>query len=296
MNHRILLTLFLIAICSNIYGQKMHYAPAGSIMISGNIINTPNGTFSWRNELFSGDTLDKVIVTAYYDCRFMTDTTTKTYTKYLADLEIGNYYSKFYAHKLYIIDSLCSSKEFLENKNATWIIADYYHNEYPWTFNNVIYIKNLDQNYKMSSRFIEVDYIHSGDIPEFHWTIHDSTKVIAGYTAQKATCSHNGFNYTAWFAPEIPISAGPWKFRGLPGLIISVKDSNEEYVYELRGLNTQERYIILPKYDYVEISEKKYTELRRLAIESEGFSETHTLSRQTTTRFLEPQIMKYRLQ
>ena len=65
------------------------------IMYADNLIFTQNGVYGWRNELFTGDTLDKVNITAFYDCKFMTDTTTKKYIEYVADLEIGDKYSKF---------------------------------------------------------------------------------------------------------------------------------------------------------------------------------------------------------
>ena len=268
------------------------------IMYADNLIFTQNGVYGWRNELFTGDTLDKVNITAFYDCKFMTDTTTKKYIEYVADLEIGDEYSKFYGHSLHIIDSLSSHQKFIDNyEKALRTVAKYYRKGYPMTFNDAIYIKFSDNSYKMSSRFVEIDYIHEGKVPEFKWTIHDSTKVIAGYRAQKATCTHNGFNYTAWFSMDIPISSGPWKFNGLPGLIISVKDSNEEYVYELRGLSTQQRDIIFPSYEYTRISEKRYAKLRRQAIENPGFLSTHALSREILTTIREHIIiMKYRLQ
>lgn len=67
----------------------------------------------------------------------------------------------------------------------------------------------------------------------FEWEILPETKTIQGYESQKATTKFRGREYTAWFTPEIPISDGPYKFHGLPGLILQVADSKNHYVFEL---------------------------------------------------------------
>lgn len=48
----------------------------------------------------------------------------------------------------------------------------------------------------------------------------------------KATCTFRGREYTAWFCVDIPISNGPWKFGGLPGLILKVYDKDHLFVFE----------------------------------------------------------------
>ena len=54
--------------------------------------------------------------------------------------------------------------------------------------------------------------------------ISDNSKKIGDFTTYEAKTSFRGRNYTAWFTTEIPIDAGPWKFHGLPGLILEVTD------------------------------------------------------------------------
>ena len=55
---------------------------------------------------------------------------------------------------------------------------------------------------------------------EMVWEIGDSTKNVLGYECIQATTDYHGRVWTVWFTPEIPIQDGPWKFRGLPGLIL----------------------------------------------------------------------------
>ena len=68
------------------------------------------------------------------------------------------------------------------------------------------------------------------------WTLNDSTKEVLGYTCQQATCDFRGRRWTAWFAPDIPVSDGPWKLGGLPGLILEAYDHGHQYTFTTVGL------------------------------------------------------------
>ena len=293
MKYTIVFILLLYTFSNNLSAQQIFQ---GGDLAVDNAYHTSGGMYVWRGELFKGDTIDKALITVFYDCKFMTDTTTKQYVEYIADLEIGINYSKFYGHKLYVIDSLCSNQEFIDSKKARQTIHKYYRNEYSWTFNDALYTRYADKSNMMSSRFIEIDYIYESNAPKFDWTIVDSTKIILGYNVQKAVCTHNGRDYEAWFSTEIPISSGPWKFYGLPGLIFSIKDTKEEYVYNIRGVSRQKRQRLFPQYDYIRISEEQYNELRVQAIEVPSFIETHSPSSMLYVQHLKPIRMMYRLQ
>jgi GLPGLI family protein len=69
------------------------------------------------------------------------------------------------------------------------------------------------------------------------WTLDPATSLIAGYKCQKATTSFGGRVYEAWFTREIPVSDGPYKFSGLPGLIVKIHDLQNSYDFELIGVN-----------------------------------------------------------
>lgn len=78
-------------------------------------------------------------------------------------------------------------------------------------------------------RFIE-------DIHPQHWEIATDTLAVLGYNCQKATTSFRGRNYTAWFAMDIPVSEGPWKLYGLPGMILKVEDIENIFSFTAIGL------------------------------------------------------------
>lgn len=65
------------------------------------------------------------------------------------------------------------------------------------------------------------------------WKIEEEKSKIANYEAQKATANFGGRVWTAWFTKEIPISDGPYKLSGLPGLIVKLEDDKGDYKFEL---------------------------------------------------------------
>jgi len=90
--------------------------------------------------------------------------------------------------------------------------------------NRLMFRQFLLQNY----------YIYEEPLQFLNWQIiPGEEKVIQNYRVQKATTTFGGRNWVAWFAPEIPISDGPYKFNGLPGLIIKIGDTRGHYVFTL---------------------------------------------------------------
>lgn len=82
----------------------------------------------------------------------------------------------------------------------------------------------------------------------FAWTIMPTTATVAGYICQRATTTFGGRQWEAWFTREVPLSDGPYKFYGLPGLIVKVGDTRQYYVFELLKLvkPAAERQITMP--------------------------------------------------
>ncbi|MCI1188949.1 GLPGLI family protein [Hymenobacter sp. DH14] len=65
------------------------------------------------------------------------------------------------------------------------------------------------------------------------WRILPERQAVAGYACQKAQVAYAGRNYEAWFTNELPISDGPYKFSGLPGLIVRLADTKAHYSFDL---------------------------------------------------------------
>ena len=74
-----------------------------------------------------------------------------------------------------------------------------------------------------------------------HWTLGKESKIINGHKCYSASINFRGRKYKAFFAPDIPVSTGPWKFNNLPGLIIEVFSLDGEYQFRLNELKIRKR-------------------------------------------------------
>ena len=101
-------------------------------------------------------------------------------------------------------------------------------------------------------------------LPLLRWTISGETMTIKGYRVQKATTSFGGRNWIAWFATEISYSDGPYKFSGLPGLILKLHDSRNHYLFELVSIEKPEesKAIEFPLRRYIETTKRNFFRAR----------------------------------
>ena len=87
------------------------------------------------------------------------------------------------------------------------------------------------------------------------WKIEQEKTKINSYDTQKATLNFGGRVWEAWFTTEIPIQDGPYKFFGLPGLIIKIEDEAQNFSWKLIGNKKYHSEAGLEKYDYYESQE-----------------------------------------
>jgi GLPGLI family protein len=71
--------------------------------------------------------------------------------------------------------------------------------------------------------------------PQFNWKISNEKQKIGEYNTQKATTDFGGRKWNAWFSNDITLQDGPYKFHGLPGLIVKIEDADKNYSWELKG-------------------------------------------------------------
>ncbi|MGD1318578.1 GLPGLI family protein [Chryseobacterium sp. 2R14A] len=83
--------------------------------------------------------------------------------------------------------------------------------------------------------YILQDKVSYKDDKPFEWKILGDKAKIGEYNAQKATTTYGGRNWVAWFTTDVPFQDGPYKFKGLPGLIVKVEDDAKNYSWELKG-------------------------------------------------------------
>ena len=101
-----------------------------------------------------------------------------------------------------------------------------------YTFENLFVVSRNDVNY-----YFEEKKSDQG------WKILDDTLQIGGFVCQKATLHYGNRYWTAWFTSEIPISDGPYRFSGLPGLIVKIEDRTKSWQFELLSLERIEHRV-----------------------------------------------------
>lgn len=99
-------------------------------------------------------------------------------------------------------------------------------------------IKNFEKNNISYYDYIVKDNFIYEEKPDFNWKITGETKEIGNLKCQAALVTYAGRDYKAWFTNEIPVFDGPYKFYGLPGLIVEIEDSKKQYTFELVSYKT----------------------------------------------------------
>jgi GLPGLI family protein len=96
------------------------------------------------------------------------------------------------------------------------------------------YYKNLKtKNYINQKDFFGKQFIIRDKLTSINWQKTKEVKMIGKYTCFKATAKilneSNTTNVVAWYSIDIPVSQGPGKYWGLPGLILEIQ--TEDVIY-----------------------------------------------------------------
>ena len=97
------------------------------------------------------------------------------------------------------------------------------------TFFDYFIIKNLSDKSVQFVENIGYSQIFYTEDRKMNWNILQEYGDYNGYKTQKATMTFGGRVWTAWFAPEIKVFDGPYKFSDLPGLIVKLEDDKGDY-------------------------------------------------------------------
>ncbi|MGU3374600.1 GLPGLI family protein [Chryseobacterium sp. M5A1_1a] len=101
---------------------------------------------------------------------------------------------------------------------------------------------------KIANGFTPSNIGYNEDL-KFNWNILSDKQKIGEYNTQKATTEFGGRTWTAWFTTDIPFQDGPYKFYGLPGLIVKIEDADKNYSWVLQGNKKVKDYT---EFSYIE--------------------------------------------
>lgn len=97
------------------------------------------------------------------------------------------------------------------------------------TFFDYFIIKNMEDKSVNFVESIGSKQVYYQEDRKMNWEISPSVSDFNNYKVQKATMKFGGRTWTALFTPDIKISDGPYKFLGLPGLILKLEDDKGDY-------------------------------------------------------------------
>ena len=159
----------------------------------------------------------------------------------LQRLEIGKTRNKYYSHYVWESDSLLTVYQ-RHNHSGNYpsrLLPRGRGGKGRWS--EMQYHTWFIQDGKVRTYTREPDSAYNGyydePYPSQQWSLTQDTATICSYHCQKATCHYHGRDFEAWFTTEIPMRFGPWKFGGLPGLIVKVYDTDRLYTFECVRVN-----------------------------------------------------------
>jgi hypothetical protein len=197
--------------------------------------NTPSEPVSWK-------VLDNAKYRIFYQMRYTPDSAAAD-VKYTGQtvLLVGGRYSEFLDYNKLRSDSIenamaksgVGSQDIMNrilpiSRNIAFspVVMRNYPTKGVYTFQQKVGLGGL---YRYEDKGIKVQ-----------WNLEDGERTIEGYQCKKATCTHRGRSYVAWYAPALAMGDGPYVFGGLPGLILELYDTRDHYHFTMNGLQKVE--------------------------------------------------------
>jgi len=212
-----------------------------------------------------GQVLDSAYLKCVYKLTYVPDSLKpeKKRTDVL-HLLIGKHVSTFFSYDNYRADSalrtdiqnsVAAANDYLKNpKLGAMYRKPGLYSEYQ------LFIDYPKSKITTTDLLVSTAYLYEEETEKISWKIKKDTATVNGFLCQKATGDFHGRAYNAWFALKFPMNAGPYKFSGLPGLIVKVADTREHYSYELTAIEklAAKMPVILNPEKYIRTSRKDF--------------------------------------
>lgn len=226
----------------------------------------------------------------YYKVRFSTEKNSKSRREAICILQVGENISKFFDYNQLRKDSIIfkyNDKSILEAKEVEEFM------QYKVLWNNIV----VKQNDKIIIQDRFKDFYQYDDVKvKFNWKLQEGSKKILDYECKKATVEFAGRIYTAWYTNDIPISDGPYKFEGLPGLIMEISDSKNEFSFLAIGIGKTPLSIYLRNDDKIfNISKEKFKTVQMSYLENPDFFHGTAMNPDGTQLFVNTRKVDYNI-
>ena len=162
-----------------------------------------------------------------YSYEFIFDKNTPNQlSRELMILDIKNKSSKFYSYEKFKSDS---TRQVFAKHHLFFMPEDK-------NYINFMISKNIKDGDVKNFTAIYPNFYNVVENLHFQWKITNKRDVILTHEVISASVNFGGRDWTAWFSPDIPIQDGPYKFFGLPGLIMKMEDSSKTHSFTLIGI------------------------------------------------------------
>ncbi len=228
-----------------------------------------NAEFTMKTSSYKAENFDTSLYNVYYKVEYIPDVAQREKRKdAICILEIGKGYSKFADVKQLKLDSLNEKYSHQKEVNVKEMEGLLNINV---GFKPII-LKDLSKKKITYQARIKDGYQYQEDQPEFKWKIQKDTKSILGNICRKATMNFRGRDYIAWFTEAISSNNGPYKFEGLPGLILELSDTKGDYHFLAIGIDKKNLPIYLRNEERIlKVSRDKYNEVEKTYHDNPGF-------------------------
>ncbi|MBL1220722.1 GLPGLI family protein [Chryseobacterium sp. L7] len=171
----------------------------------------------------------------FYDYKYIADSTNKADVKSdIMLLDIDKNGSKYYSREKFVSDSTTKADIAKQVKGGFGGSINIKKNLKPGTIFTTVIKKYPDFGVSFSDKIGNTTYkVAEDQKPE--WKILPDKEKIGEYNTQKATTNYGGRSWIAWFSTDIPFQDGPYKFYGLPGLIVKIEDTTGSHIMTLIG-------------------------------------------------------------
>lgn len=165
-------------------------------------------------------------------------------------VQIGRKYIKDFSYVVFYYDSLATErmKKGLQSQNIP-------SQTYPCEITTDINTHSVSEKYRLMLNAGVLCY--NSSVKPYEWQFSDSdTLTIAGHLCYKANTFFAGRHYRAWYTTNVPVPYGPYKFYGLPGMIMKIEEEGGLFVWELNKVE----FVKEPIYTYKYENEQECTE------------------------------------
>lgn len=169
-----------------------------------------------------------------YEYRFIPDSTNVSDVKTeMMNLDIADSESKFYSYTAYHSDSI--ARVDMEKQLASTGMINIKSDARKGSVRYSISKKYPKYEVFLHNRILRDQYKVADD-RKIDWKISSEKQKIGEWNTQKAETEFGGRKWAAWFTSDIPIQDGPYKFHGLPGLIVKLEDGSKSHVFNLQAV------------------------------------------------------------